>query len=283
MLIAVLGGLGAALLWAASNLASSRSTRMIGSMSVLAWVMAVGLVLDVLFIIATRTPVTLDRSTLGWMAVAGFGNAFGLLLLLSSLRLGKVGLATSITSTEGAVAAVYSVLAGEKLPTAAYVWLAVIVLGVVGATLADDQHAIPGERRTLAALMAIGAALISGASIYATGFISNDVALAWVLLPPRIVGVVVIAVPLALAHRLQLNRASIPLVLVTGVAEIAGWLCYAVGARYSIAVAAVLSSLFAAFATIGAFTLFRERLSRHQLLGVGLIIAGVATLTATIG
>jgi len=53
-------------------------------MSVLAWVMAVGLVLDVLFIVVTRTPVVLDRPTLGWMAVAGFGNAFGLLLLLRS-------------------------------------------------------------------------------------------------------------------------------------------------------------------------------------------------------
>jgi drug/metabolite transporter (DMT)-like permease len=147
MLIAVLGCLGAALLWAASNLASSRSTRLIGSVSVLAWVMTIGLVLDALFIVGTRTPVTVDRATVGWMAVAGFGNAFGLLFLLSSLRLGKVGLATSITSTEGAVAAVYSVLAGEKLPTTAYPCLALIVFGVVGATLASEQHAIPGERK----------------------------------------------------------------------------------------------------------------------------------------
>ena len=85
--------------------------------------------------------------------------------------------------------------------------------------------------------------------------------------------------PLALTRRLQLSHAAVPLVLITGISEIAGWLCYAVGARYSIAVAAVLSSL----ATIGAYALFRERLSRHQLLGVGLFIAGVATLTATLG
>ena len=64
MLIAVAGGLGAALMWAVSNLASSRSTRMIGSGSVLAWVMAVGLVLDVGAIVLTRAPFTVDGPTL---------------------------------------------------------------------------------------------------------------------------------------------------------------------------------------------------------------------------
>ena len=42
-MVAILGGLGAAMSWAIATLASSRSSRMIGPMSVLGWVMAVGL------------------------------------------------------------------------------------------------------------------------------------------------------------------------------------------------------------------------------------------------
>jgi multidrug transporter EmrE-like cation transporter len=45
-------------------------------------------------------------------------------------------------------------------------------------------------------------------------------------------------------------------------------------------VAAVLASQFSAIAGIAAYFLFRERLTRVQLVGVGTIVAGVAVLTA---
>ena len=280
-MIAVIGGLGAAVLWAVSNLSSSRSTRMIGAASVLSWVMLVGLVLNLGLIAVTRAPISLDGSTTFWMAVAGFGNAVGLLLLLASLSLGKVGLATSITSTEGAVAAAFSVIAGEHLGIASYGLLLLVVSGVVLVTATADPDPVPGERKAKAALLAVAAALTSGAAIYATGHISGDVSLAWVLLPPRLVGVALLAVPLAVTGRLRLTREALPYVVATGTAEISGWLCYALGARDSIAVAAVLSSLFAAMATVGAFFLFRERLTRHQVTGVAIITLAVASLTAT--
>jgi len=214
------------------------------------------------------------------MLVAGVGNAVGLLLLLASLSLGKVGLATSVTSTEGAVAATLSVAAGEHLGAGSYALLVIIVGGVLLVTSTPDPDPVPGERRARAAVLAVGAALMSGASIYATGHISCEVPLPWVLLPPRLVGVVVFAVPLLLTGRLRLTQPAVPYVVATGAAEITGLLCYALGARESIAVAAVLSSLFAAMATVGAFFLFGERLTRHQVVGVAVITAAVAALTA---
>ena len=44
---AIIGGLGAALLWAIATLCSSRSSRMLGSRVVLAWIMIVGVVVGV--------------------------------------------------------------------------------------------------------------------------------------------------------------------------------------------------------------------------------------------
>jgi drug/metabolite transporter (DMT)-like permease len=243
--------------------------------------MVVGLVLDLGLIAVTRAPIHLDRSTTIWMLVAGFGTAVGLLLLLASLSVGKVGLATMVTSTEGAVAATLSIIAGEQLGASAYVLLVIIVGGVLLVTSTAEPDPLPGERRARAAVLAVGAALTSGASIYATGHISSQVALPWLLLPPRLVGVVLLAVPLGVTGRLRLTRRAVPYVVATGFAEIAGWLCFALGARDSIAVAAVLSSLFAAMATVGAFFLFGERLTRHQMVGVAVITLAVASLTAT--
>ena len=50
-----------------------------------------------------------------------------------------------------------------------------------------------------------------------------------------------------------------------------------------VAVAAVLGSLFAAFAVVGAAILFGERMNRGQWFGVAMIVVGVAVLAAVRG
>jgi drug/metabolite transporter (DMT)-like permease len=101
-----------------------------------------------------------------------------------------------------------------------------------------------------------------------------------VLLPPRVVGVVAVTIPVALSRRLRLTRATLPLVVVAGLAEVVGFASYVAGARHGIAVAAVLASQFAAIASVAAYVLFRERLTRLQFGGVAIIVIGVAALTA---
>jgi drug/metabolite transporter (DMT)-like permease len=63
-------------------------------------------------------------------------------------------------------------------------------------------------------------------------------------------------------------------------AEVAGFVCFAVGARHGIAVSAVLASQFAALAAIAAAFLFGERLGRAGVVGVVVIAAGVAAVSA---
>jgi hypothetical protein len=64
-------------MWAASTLASSRSTRMIGAASVLAWVMAVGLLVTMAELAVTRSAVPTQASTFGWLAVVAVGCRSG--------------------------------------------------------------------------------------------------------------------------------------------------------------------------------------------------------------
>ena len=80
------------------------------------------------------------------------------------------------------------------------------------------------------------------------------VPVAWVALPARLVGLVVVVLPLLLQRRLRLTRAALPLVVIAGVGEILGSMLSAWGARESIAIAAVLGSQFAAIAAVVAFS-----------------------------
>ena len=52
----------------------------------------------------------------------------------------------------------------------------------------------------------------------------------------------------------------------------------AFAARESIAVASVLSSMFAPIAAVAAYVVFRERLSRRQIVGIAAVVVGVAAL-----
>jgi drug/metabolite transporter (DMT)-like permease len=281
---AILGGLGAAIAFAAATLCSSRSTRMIGEAPVLGGVMAVGLLAVAPFILLGPGPGPLDRTTLGWLAVSGVGNAGGLLLAYRALRFGQVGIVAPIVSTEGAITALIALLAGESLSAAVWATLAVIVAGIVLSAAHDDDASGPGVVSRAdarhAALFAVGAALAFGVSLYGTGRLSDDLPVAWLVLPARLTGVVAVALPLLLARRLALIRRAAPLVLAAGLGEVLGFVSFTLGARHGIAVAAVLASQFAAIAAVLAFALFGERLARIQVAGVAAIVSGVAVLTA---
>jgi drug/metabolite transporter (DMT)-like permease len=227
-------------------------------------------------------PDGLDAGSATWLLVAGAGNILGLLLTYSALRTGNVGIVAPIVSTEGAVAAILAVLGGEELGAGSAVVLALIALGIaLAATSAESPVETSAGRHPAAVpLLALLAACSFGVSIYATARASAELPIAWAVAPPRILGVLFIAVPLAATARLHITRSALPFVVVSGIGEVVGFAFFAVGSRHNIAVAAVLSSQFAALAAVAAYFLFRERLSRVQLAGVVTIVAGVAVLTA---
>ena len=283
-MIALLGGLGAALAWGTGTFCSARSSRGIGAWSVVAWVMLFGLAANLVVIAVGPSPGSLGAADVAWMLVSGLGNVVGLILEYTALRRGKVGIVTPITSTEGAIAAVLAVATGEALGLASGGLLAIVALGIVLAGVAPEEQPAPDQRKSGAFWLAALAALSFGIGIFATGHLSASLPVGWAVLPPRLVGVALVTIPLALSRRLKLSRSALPLVVFTGIAEVLGFVCFAVGARDSVAIAAVLGSQFAVVASVAAYVLLRERLTRLQLAGVVLILAGVAALTwVTVG
>lgn len=279
-MIAVIGGLGAALAWATATLCATRATRLIGAPSVLAWVMLTGFVITVPWAAVEGVP-DFDGEVIALLLVGGLGNSIGLLFAYSGLKISKVGIVAPIVSTEGAIAAVIAVAAGEQLAPGTGVVLVVIAVGVVLAGISrESADAGSGPRDARAGLFGLAAALSFGASVYAIGHVSSGLPVAWAVLPPRAVGVLLIALPLAATARLVLTREALPLVLVAGIAEVVGFASFALGARHGIAVSAVVGSQFAAVAAVAAYFVFGERLTRVQIVGVVAIASGVAILSA---
>jgi uncharacterized membrane protein len=277
-LIAVLGGLGAALAWACAAVAASRSTRIIGPASALGWGMLIGILVCAVPLGLAGVP-EFTGETAGWLAVSGVGNMLGLLLLYAALRVGKVGVVVPIGSTCGGIAAVIAVAAGESVSAGIGVALVALAAGAVLASSASGE-AIPGseQRRAPGVALAAAAALAWGVAIYAGGRLSTELPLAWVLLSTRAIGVLAVTIPLALTGKLRFDRRALPFLVVAGVGEVGGYASFLWGARDGIAVSSVLAGQNAALAALIAYLLFRERLARIQVAGVALIGIGIAAL-----
>ena len=282
-MIAVLGGLGAAVCFAISALCASASSRAIGAQATLAWVMLIGLVIVLPPVVLLADPRQLTWPTLGLLAVAGVSNVTGLLVEYVAFRRGKVGVVTGIASTEGMVAALISAAAGARLHLRTGLLLALVTAGVALTAASPDQgepDADRGGRTVRAAVLALPVALLFGLSLYSTGRIGAQASVLWALLPARVFGTAVLAAPLAARGKLRLTRQALPLVIGAGAAEALGSLSYVVGARHQLAIAAVLSSQFAALTAIAAFILHGQRLTRSQLAGLAAVAIGVSLVSA---
>jgi drug/metabolite transporter (DMT)-like permease len=277
--ISIVAGLGAALCWATGTLCAAQASRRIGALSVLAWVMVIGLTVTAPIAVVSGVPRGLHGVEVTWFVLAGAGNVAGLLLAYEGMRRGKVSIVAPISSTEGAIAALLAVATGEALGVSSGILLGLIAAGVVLASLTSSGDE-DGGHPVAASLLAAAAACSFGVSLFATARVSNALPLVWAVIPPRIVGAAAVALPLLAARRVRIERAVVPLVLTSGLCEVAGFAAYSLGARHSVAVSAVLASQFAAFAALAAFVLFRERLRPAQVVGISTIALCVALLSA---
>ena len=280
-MIAVVGGLGAALAWALATLAAARASRVLGPWSTTALVVVIGLVatLPLLALEVPSEPIAAE--SFAWLLLAGLGYTVGMVFNYAALTGGKVPVTAPIVSTEGSIAAVLAVLGGEAASPLLGVMLLLIAAGVFMVALkpggAADVLSGSGSRYVG---FAVVAALVFGLGLYGSGRASEGVPPSWVVAAGRIAGVLLLTLPLLLTRRLRFSRAVLPFLLFAGLAEVAGVYLYAWGARESIAVTAVLSSQFAVMAALMAHWL-GERISARQWLGVGAVTTGVVVITLT--
>jgi drug/metabolite transporter (DMT)-like permease len=280
-LTAVLAGLGAAGAFTCTSLLISHIAATVPAFTIAAVALVIGLAIVLPFVVWIGIPDGLNATSGCWLVVGGAAYVAGFLCSYTALGLGQVGAVTPIVSSEGAFAAIFAIIAGEQVGAPIAASLCVIAGGVILAASGSRRlEPTPERGAQRAVVLALGSAVLFGLALYAVGRASDDLPVAWVLLPTRLIGTVLVTVPLAVRSKIAMTGRAWPYVTAIAVLEAVGLASYAVGARESLAVTAVLTSQFAAFATVAAAILFRERLSRSQIAGLVTIVIGVTALSA---
>lgn len=272
----VVFGLLSAIAWGAGDFAGGVAGRRV---SVLALVlatqivgMAVALVLAVLRAEAFPAP-----ADLGWAAMAGVFGAIGILGLYTGLAVGRMGVVAPVTGVLGAGVPVLVGVALEGLPPP--IAVAGIAAAIVAVVLVSRIAGSEGQRS------GIELALVGGVGIGLFNITVTRVDEALVFGPLTVVRLAAAAfIALALLSRrkpVSLPPRLVPLILVIGVLDMTGNAGYLLAeASGSLAVAAVLSSLYPVTTVVLAIAILREPVTRQHALGIGLALFAIAAIGA---
>lgn len=277
---AIVGGLLAALVWGASAVAMSRTTKQIGGPAVAGWVLAIGLVAMLPVVAVVDPGDDIDASHLAWMLCGGVASGVGIALLIVALRDGKVGVVAPIASAQGAAATLLAVALGATLDAVEALLLAVITAAVIAVSRGETTgRGGRPEHARRAVVLATCAMLLFGVGLVSSGTAAEQISPLWIAAWSRAAGTLLVTTPLVIRRRLPMTSAALPLVVFSGLCEVGGYCAYVWGARADVAIAAVLASQFAAVAAVGGWIAFREHLTRVQIAAVVVILVAVAALT----
>jgi drug/metabolite transporter (DMT)-like permease len=236
-----------------------------------------------------------DAAALAWAALAGVGNAIGLILFYEAAEIGPLSIITPIGSIGIAVPVAVGLSSGESVSAAqmAGILLAVTGLVLVARRPGTPVAPVPGEplpahpadqnaARRRAVVLSLLAAAAFGVFLAAIKPASEESA-PWAVAVSRF-GVVAIVGAMALrAGALMPGRTAtrLGLLAIPGVLLFAGTLSYAAATREGdLTVVSVLGSLFTIVTVSLAVTLDGERLTRIAWAGVAAAITGVILLSA---
>jgi drug/metabolite transporter (DMT)-like permease len=262
-MIAVLGGLGAAVCWTVTGVFAQRASRRIGELSTFAWASMIGFGIAVIpGVIAIHSSTSTAR-TFVVLALSGVFNVVGLVAQFSALRRGPVSVVVPISSTEGAIAAVLAATTGSHLPPAGWVAIAILIAGVAITAGSQWSGEDPHTRLKPVGLAGV-AAVCFGTGLFLQGQGGQHAPVALAVVPPSLMGTLLVALPMVSRRRLAPPRGSRGWLIGVAVAELLGFVSYILGARQSVPIG---------------ITALRERMVPAQVIGLILTIGGVTIIS----
>ncbi len=280
-MLAIALALGSAACYGVSNFVGPQLARRHALVAVLFVSQLAALVVCFAYLLAAGSS-ELTGPEIAYAALAGVGNAGGLIWFYKAAELGPLSIAAPIGALGAIVPAVWGIATGDRLPPLEAVGL---VLAIAGAALVARRAEDPDEKaRYLNPRASVGWAVASAVAfgVFLTALPpAADSGRAWALLDARLVLVVLIA--LWAGRRLaavRLNGAAIELAT-PGLLLVAGTLLYTFALDHGqLSVVAVLGSLFPLFTVGLSVALLDDRLTRSQAAGVVAAFAGIALIAA---
>ncbi|MEV4561270.1 DMT family transporter [Kitasatospora sp. NPDC049285] len=272
----------ASLLWGVADYGGGAITRRLPALTVV--VLSQAAAAAVLLVAVVATGGFADAGPGLWYAVAaGLIGPVALLAFYRALALGPMGVVSPLATVGVAVPIGVGLAVGERPGLTQVLGILVAVAGVALAG-GPQRGGAAVSRQVL--VLTLGAALTFGAVLALIAHASSGGGLLLALLVQRVTNAVVGAGMLAAAARrqpLELRTAgrSLPALTAVGVADVAANGLYAAASHLgSVAVAAVLASLYPVVTALMARGLLKERLLRVQVVGAGLAVAGSLILAA---
>ena len=295
----LLFGLASALCWGTGDFAGGLASRRASIAAALLGSQGFGLLFSALIFVVAREP-TPALAALGWAGLAGLSGTVGLGSFYRAMRAGPMGIAAPVVAVVGAgIPAVVGVARGDALDTSQVVGIglaliAVAVVSIHGETTnspngvrgAHEQPFHPGPSRHRARATAVAPMILAGLG-FAGFFLLIDQAtqtgagIWWAVLVARaaaLVAVVTVVVFFEVAARPA--RADAPVLAVAGIGDVGGNAFFVLAnAEGPLSVAAVVSSLYPVVTVLLARVLLGERLTKFQLVGVALALAGIVLIS----
>ncbi len=278
-MIGVLLALAASLSWGIADFGGGIGTRRVQVVWVLVVSQIAGLALVGVMALATQPHPPTGRE-LAWGAFGGVMGAVGLGAFYSALAIGSMGIVGPISATGAIVPVAYGLARGEHPSVLQGVGIAVAVVGVVAASLEPLPE---GEGRKIAAGvgLALLAALGFGSSLLGLNRVSQA-GVVWGTLTLRLTVVPIVCIAaLLIRPSMARLRPTLPILAAAGLFDTGANLLYGASARRGlISVVSVLGSLYPVVLVALARFVLSERISRAQLAGVAVALAGVALISA---
>lgn len=273
--------LTSSLLWGCGDFLGGISTRKVGALRVIAVSYPVGCVILVICAL-TVVPGTIDTTTLWWSLLVGLAGILAMYMFYLTLAEGPMGILSPVTAVLSAgIPVVVGLLTGETLNALAITGIAIAGLAIV---LVSLEFGVERSVTVRGLAYAISAGTLIG--IYMTGVgLAPDNSGIWVVTLGRVVGA---ALALIVAAFVFLRPGRTPLatpypwlaVIAVGVLDSSANGLFQVAVRLDdLAIVAVLGSLYPAATVVLARYFLAERMSRVQVVGVGLALVAAATLS----
>ena len=279
-MVPILLALGASLFWGVGDFIGGVQSRRWPVLTIVLISQTAGLiVVGVLVAARAADPPGLQASVAS--IGAGLVGALALATFFRAFAVGKISVVAPIVATSAIVPVVGGLVQGERPAALQLIGIATAIVGVV--LVAREQAAPGGESRgsRLAIVLALATALLFGLALVGLDLGAADDAY-WSVLIFRIVTVsAMVAALVALQRRPTITRRDFRLIVLVGILDVAATLMFAVAASTGLlSVVGVLSSLFPVVTIALARVRLGELLGRHQLIGAGLTLVGVAMIAA---
>ncbi len=280
-MLAVLLAATASTLWGAGDFVGGLTAKRIPVLLVALITWGAGLALTLLIVLAFDPGLPPQR-TIVYGLVGGVFGAVGLGSLYQGLAVGRMGIVAPIAALSVLVGVVVGFLQGERPSDVQLVGMVAAVVGAVLAATAPD----PAGPRSGAVAGGVGYAVL--AAVFLGGTLvcldaAGEASAAWSALLIRLSSVPLVALA-ALVTRpsfAAVRRRDLGVLSAVGAADNGANVLFALAtARGLLTLVAVIASLVPVVTVLLARFVLHEHLTRHQLVGVALALAGVAAIAA---